>query len=140
MAYSEQRPPLTLVQVSALLALSLRVDLQPGPGGARITPLGLRAAAALLVLGDSWSGARLAFVALGASRQISAHCDPAIAGRRFHIPLAVNAGCWSFHGGLWQRLTVGRCYEMDPTVEHGAVNWGATTRLHLIADLTATEA
>jgi len=46
----------------------------------------------------------------------------------------VNDGCWSFHDGVWQQLDVGLAYEMDPTIVHGAVNWGASTRLHLMID------
>src|SRR5689334_13345040 len=62
---------------------------------------------------------------LYASQQIPLHCDAPISGTRFHIPLQSNDGCWSLHDGLWQQLEVGRIYEMDPTLPHGAVNWGA---------------
>ena len=124
-------------QVVGLLALAARMDLgpKPGSGGSRMVPLGKHepTARGLIVDGlGSWRA--IQFVALHPSRQIVAHCDPPIVGRRFHIPLAVNDGCWSFHDGVWQQLGVGLAYEMDPTIVHGAVNWGATTRLHLMID------
>lgn len=133
MAYQATGQVLEGDQIATLVALSRLVDLAPGPGGARITPAGDQAAVAA-VLGR---GGFAQFVILSVSQQISRHCDPPIRGRRFHIPLVTNAGCWSFHGGSWQQLEAGACYEMDPTVEHGAVNWGAETRLHLMIDIDA---
>lgn len=108
------------------VALSSAVDLAPGPGGSRITPCGPIA----------WGGsvAKGAFVALYPSSQLVAHVDPPIPGRRFHIPLVVNDGCWVFHCGVWQQLDGGRIYQMDPTELHGAVNWGTERRLHLMID------
>jgi hypothetical protein len=102
-------------------------DLAPGPGGSRITWL-----KGMSVVGRL-SG-RAAMVALYPSSQLVAHCDPPIAGRRFHIPLVVNDGCWVFHAGTWQQLEVGRVYQMDPTEVHGAVNWGTERRVHLMVD------
>ncbi len=103
------------------------VDLAPGPGGSRITPCGT------VTLEDRVC--RAAMVALYPSSQLVAHTDPPIAGRRFHIPLVVNDGCWVFHDGTWQQLQVGRVYQMDPTQVHGAVNWGTERRLHLMVDV-----
>jgi hypothetical protein len=117
------------------VAISYRVDLTPGPGGARIVPLGSHTATARAVVGDGLGPWALAqFVVLAPSRQIGRHCDPPIVGQRYHIPLLANPECWSFHGGVWQQLTIGGLYEMDPTVAHGAVNWGTTPRLHLMID------
>lgn len=135
MAYEAAGVTVDAAQVAALVTLSQRLDLQPGPGGARIHPLGALTATAREILGETlgpW--ASVYFVVLAPSRQIGGHCDPPVPSRRFHLPLIVNPGCWSFHGGVWQQLAVGGVYEMDPTIEHGAVNWGASTRLHLIVD------
>lgn len=76
-------------------------------------------------------------VGLHPSQQIVAHTDPAIAGLRYHIPLQTNPGCWAFSGGEWQQLGEGLIYQMDPTVLHGAVNWGTEVRLHLMIDVGA---
>lgn len=76
-----------------------------------------------------------AIVGLLPSQQLVAHCDPPINANRYHLPLRTNPGCWSFSGGVWQQLEVGKVYRMDPTEEHGAVNWGSETRLHLMIDV-----
>lgn len=78
---------------------------------------------------------RTSIVGLLPSQQIVAHRDPPIDGLRYHLVLQTNPGCWSFSGGRWQQLKVGKIYEMDPTEEHGAVNWGSETRLHLMIDV-----
>lgn len=114
-------------QVDALRAFARTVDLAPGSGGSRIVPIGT----ALLPIG---SGAG-ALVALYPSSQLVAHCDPPIRGVRYHVPLVVNDGCWAFHDGTWQQLAVGQGYQMDPTVVHGAVNWGTEVRVHLMVDV-----
>src|SRR5436190_16148786 len=75
---------------------------------------------------------RVAVVTLQPMQQIPLHTDPPIVGDRFHLPVLVNEGCWSYGAGIWQQLSVGRVYWMDPTLPHGAVNWGATPRLHLL--------
>lgn len=74
-------------------------------------------------------------VGLRASQQIVAHTDQPVVGIRYHLPIQLNKGCWVFHGGLWQQLSRGSVYTMDPTVEHGAVNWGETLRVHLLIDV-----
>lgn len=108
-------------------ALIASVDLAPGPGGSRITPCGhVRIPHVCRGTG--------ALVALYPSSQLVAHCDPPIAGTRYHLPLVTNEGCWVFHRGVWQQLQVGRVYMMDPTAEHGAVNWGTERRVHLMVD------
>lgn len=78
------------------------------------------------------------FVTLGPSQQIVAHVDAPYTEQpfdRYHIPVATNRQCWSFADGVWQHLAVGGIYWMDPTAEHGAVNWGATPRVHLLVDV-----
>jgi hypothetical protein len=135
MAYVLNVSRLEPERVVRLLEIAARMDIgpKPGGGGSRMVPLGKHEPAARELIWDGpWHA--IQFVALYPSRQIVAHCDPPIVGRRFHIPLAVNDGCWSFHDGVWQQLKVGLAYEMDPTIVHGAVNWGVTTRLHLMID------
>ena len=123
MAYLERGAP--PVQVASWQETVARANLAPGPGGACMVPVAL----------DGWPDARAQLVALWPSRQIAAHTDPPIKGRRYHIPIETNDGCWVFHGGEWAQLKVGYCYEMDPTVIHGAVNWGSAVRVHLMVDV-----
>ena len=85
------------------------------------------------VLGDCWQ--RASVVSLQPSAQIVAHVDEGLTGTRYHLPLQTNEGCWSFSEGIWSQLEVGSIYRMDPTKPHGAVNWGETTRLHLMIDV-----
>lgn len=73
-------------------------------------------------------------IGLYPSQQIVAHADNPIQGIRYHLVLQQNPGCWSLHDGTWQQLELGHLYTMDPSLEHGAVNWGAQMRLHLIVD------
>lgn len=134
--YVEQPLLVTAAALSAFRALSRAVDVKPGPGGSRITPIA-NASAWYEALGPEF-GSRspaLAIVALYPSSQLVAHCDPPINAIRYHVPLVVNTGCWVFHDGAWQQLEVGRVYRMDPTQIHGAVNWGTEVRLHLILDV-----
>lgn len=89
------------------------------------------------VFGKAFPAAyRASFVAIRESQQIVAHCDPALpkGARRWHVPIQVNPACWSFHDNCWQQLEVGRRYLIDITKEHGAVNWGVGTRIHLLVD------
>jgi hypothetical protein len=93
-----------------------------------------------LILGPSFRAhfptlTQVTVVGLLPSAQIVAHKDAPIPGRRIHIPLRTNHGCWSFSGHHWRRLQVGAGYWMDPTESHGAVNWGETLRLHLVVDV-----
>jgi hypothetical protein len=125
--YVQQDWTIDAAQVEALRVFSRTVDLAPGSGGSRITPIG----AVVLPVGTG----RGALVVLYPSCQIVAHCDPPIVGQRYHVPIVTNAGCWVFHGGHWQQLTAGRGYAMNPSEDHGAVNWGAEPRLHLMVDV-----
>lgn len=76
--------------------------------------------------------------ALYPSAQLVGHVDRyAVSGSRLHIPIQSNDGCWVHHGGAWQQLERGRAYRMDPSTFHGAVNWGAEPRLHLVVDTLA---
>lgn len=123
---------LTEAQTLALAALVRTHDLTPGPGGARMLPLDpglLQALLDLPPLHAAW------LIALGPTQQIPAHTDPPLPGPRLHIPLETSPDCWTFSAGQWQQLDVGRMYRMDPTVVHGAVNWGPTRRVHLMLDL-----
>lgn len=123
--YVVQPWSLSAAQIASVLVRSQTIDLSPGPGGSRITPIDLR---------DQFGDDRTAIVVLYPSAQLVGHRDPPIVGTRYHVPLIVNAGCWVFHGGTWQQLEIGRAYQMDPTEDHGAVNWGAERRLHLLID------
>ena len=134
--YERLDPALTEGQLDALRALLPRIDLAPGPGGSRITPLATLTDTVLAILGTGWGDVEhAAAVILYPSAQLVAHVDPPLPGPRLHLPLEVNAQCWSFSGGIWQQLHPGRVYRMDPTILHGAVNWGATPRIHLMLDL-----
>lgn len=127
---------LTTADRLALLRLIAPLDISPGPGGSRMSDslqtMALLAPHLGKIFPDRWTRAHV--VALYPSSQIVAHRDAPIDGRRYHIPLDLNFGCWVFHGGYWQQLTEGAVYAMDPTLEHGAVNWGTTRRLHLLID------
>lgn len=134
--YERLAPALTPGQVEALQALLPKLDLAPGPGGSRITPLASFTDDALAIIGTGWGAVEhAAAVILYPSSQLVAHTDPPLPAPRLHLPLVVNPGCWSFSDGHWQQLAVGEVYRMDPSVVHGAVNWGATPRIHLMLDL-----
>lgn len=126
--YIEQGFPLSASLVEETLRIVKLVDISPGPGGSRITPVSQLLLQTIPCMGS------FAVVALYPSSQLVCHCDPPIAGTRFHVPLQVNEGCWCFHDGVWQQLEIGKFYRMDPTKPHGAVNWGTEVRLHLIID------
>ena len=128
--------------VAQLLAATRRVDLAPGPGGSRMSDARVTEKALRPLLADvfpePWEYATV--IALSPSSQLVAHRDRGVDGKqhertRYHLPIQVNPGCWSFHAGTWQQLVVGRCYQMDPTETHGAVNWGESVRMHVIIDL-----
>jgi hypothetical protein len=114
-------PPMPAKERDRLRSIGGLMKLSPGPGGSCIVPVP--------------NEAGVSVVALWPSRQIVAHTDPPMPSTRYHLPLQTNDGCWSFHGGAWDRLLVGEWYEMDPTQVHGAVNWGSTVRIHLMVDL-----
>ena len=137
MGYVAGDTVLTPEALTALQALIPQVDLAPGPGGARITPVGDLIGICLAHLPTALGVrvARAALISLEPSSQLVAHTDPALPGPRVHIPLLTNPGCWSFLAGVWSQLLLGYPYVMDPTEVHGAVNWGTTRRVHLILDL-----
>ena len=129
-------------EVAAVIAAVRHLDLSPGPGGSRMSEPAATAAALRPVLAavfpEPWPYATV--IALSPSSQLVAHRDRGVDGKqhertRYHLPIQVNPSCWSFHAGTWQQLIVGRCYQMDPTETHGAVNWGETVRMHVIVDL-----
>jgi hypothetical protein len=119
----------TTEEIADILQILKPVDIAPGPGGSRISAV-ITQTIPLFRAGT----ARL--VALYPSSQIVAHCDPPIPGLRYHLPLQVNDGCWVFSDGTWQQLEVGVVYQMDPSLRHGAVNWGHEVRIHLMLDVT----
>lgn len=129
--------------VAELLQIALTAfDITPGPGGSRMADYAEAMAAyrqhpwLQQALPSLWW--LVTVIVLEPSAQIVAHTDPPIRGVRYHLPLEQNDGCWSFHAGRWQQLQTGRLYRMDPTQSHGAVNWGATVRRHLIIDCEET--
>jgi hypothetical protein len=135
--YREACPPLSAERVAGLRALVDRLDIRPGPGGSRISDYAATQALVELHLRDVFPGrwTRAMVVALYPSSQLVAHCDPSILPSvRYHIPLQVNDGCWVFSGGHWDQLSLGHVYAMHPHEIRGAVNWGATLRLHLAVD------
>lgn len=76
-------------------------------------------------------------IGLRPSQQIVGHFDQALTPIpcvRYHIPLLTNPACWSFAGKSWSQLIVGRVYRLDISEWHGAVNWGAEVRVHLMID------
>lgn len=122
--------------VDDLLAAGRTLDIAPGPGGSRMSDaeVTIRIYRPLLTetFPGRWTGAAL--VALYPGAQIPSHVDAPIPGTRFHIPLQINEGCWVFSDGVWQQLSRGAVYTLDPTKPHGAVNWGPTLRIHLLID------
>jgi len=137
--YLEQPPRLPNTLIVALLGIASTLDLAPGPGGSRMsdlkdTQIFYQRPPLSDLLPGTWTYCTV--IALYPSAQLVAHQDRyEIKGIRHHLPLQVNDGCWSFHEGVWQQLEVGKVYTMDPKGVHGAVNWGATLRLHLIVDV-----
>lgn len=123
--------------VDDLLQARRPLDIEPGPGGTRMSDsaLTIRIYGPLLkaTFPGQWTYAALVAIYPGA--QIQSHVDAPVIGTRYHIPLQLNDGCWVFHDGTWQQLTVGAVYTMDPTKPHGAVNWGPNLRLHLLLDV-----
>lgn len=117
----------------------LGLDIKPGPGGSSMTddpPTRALFATGVLAtnyIPEPWTW--ITVVALYPSSQIVVHRDlPEVDTVRYHIPLQTNDDCWCFHDGVWQQLPVGQIYSMNPREQHGAVNWGAEVRLHLMVD------
>lgn len=65
------------------------------------------------------------------------HSDGALPSgiHRFHIVLQTNLDAWCLHDGKWEQLEEGYVYELDATKRHGAINWGAEDRVHLVMDI-----
>ena len=120
-----------------LAARAESLDLRPGPEGYRATPFEATRALFQAALADvfrpTWTYAIVVALAPGAS--LSPHVDGPIQGLRHHTVLQTTPETWVFHGEAWQRLALGGIYTMDPTVLHGAVNWGTIPRLHLVVDV-----
>lgn len=129
--YIEQPSWLEKEELVALQRAAAGLDIAPGPGGSQIVPA---PSLAPFISRLFTSPTRISAVALWPSSQIVAHADPPLPSTRFHIPLILNDACWVFHAGTWQQLSAGHLYLMDQTQVHGAVNWGATRRTHLIVD------
>jgi hypothetical protein len=135
--YVEDKRHLPLETVKQWLELAKPFwDPPPGCPGSYFAPYGEAKRIFAPALGDHFHAVQqITLVGLLPSAQIVGHKDAEIPGRRIHIPLQTNPGCWSFSGTIWQRLQVKSGYWMDPTVVHGAVNWGETVRLHLVVDV-----
>lgn len=119
-----------------LLTALKQIDLTRG-GASYISPREETTAIFRPIFQDHWlQGGSFALVALLPSQQLVGHADAPISGMRYHIPLVTNSGCWSYHDGMWQQLEVGTIYRMNPAQEHGAVNWGQSTRVNLMVDLS----
>lgn len=106
-----------------------------GPGWGSVTDrIGLQAAFGHLAKGD-WAEALL--VGIKPNGIIPLHTDaPSFTPtKRHHFVLSTNPACWCFHDGTWEHLPEGSRWEMDETLPHAAVNFGTTTRYHLIVDL-----
>ena len=122
---------------AALLASrSEALDLRPGPEGFRASPFDVTRDLYRPVLADRFVGpwTYTIVVALAPGQQLAQHVDGPIQSHRFHTVLQTNHDCWVWHDGIWSALAVGGIYQMDPGRPHGAVNWGATVRLHLVID------
>lgn len=134
--YVDLEYTLPTARLAALRARASTIDLTRG-AGSYISPSAETLPIFHPLLRDlfpgEWTGARL--VLLQPSQQLVAHRDPPIIGVRTHIPLILNEWCWVFHAGIWRQLQEGHLYQMDPTDVHGAVNWGAIPRLHLMVDV-----
>lgn len=126
-------------EVAILLAQAIKLDIAPGPGGTRMSSAGETRFyfEEILKVHPPFQPRWLycSVVAIYPGAQIQAHKDAPISGRRLHVPLQQNEGCWSFHLDTWQQLDLGQTYSMDPSIAHGAVNWGPTVRLQLLVDV-----
>lgn len=140
MSYVEQALISPPVEIERFMDYVRQLDISPGPGGSRMSDFQQTQALFVSDLAQYFGSARIKQVTVSTlypSSQIVAHQDHpnTVYGLRFHCPLRMNQNCFVFHDDRWQRLTVGQWYEMNPTKEHGAVNWGATIRLHLVVDV-----
>lgn len=132
-----EHPKLTKTQIDQLVGTANNLGLKAGPGGSGMTPYAETLAAVQPLLAEHFPGRWLqaTFVFLLPSQQIVRHADPPIRGTRYHIPIDTNSECYVYHAGSWQKLAEGFTYAMNPAAPHGAVNWGATMRLHVMVDI-----
>lgn len=86
------------------------------------------------VLGGEWLYSMVTVIQTNGS--IPPHKDAPLRGRfqRYHLVLQTNENAWNYHDGDWDRLEVGGIYLLDQTKVHGAINWGAKPRIHLVVD------
>lgn len=63
---------------------------------------------------------------------LSYHKDPT---RRFHIPVITNENCFFVINNTVHHLPVGKCYIIDSTLQHTAVNASFEDRIHIIGTL-----
>lgn len=131
---------LPLDRVNGLVALCGQLDLTPGPEGFRVSPYEATRDLFQPVLADVFPGewTYCIVVSVAPMRFLTPHID----GKepwdkpRKHIVLQTNPDVWMFHHGAWQKLELGGIYTMDPSLTHGAVNWGQQARIHLAVDHT----
>jgi hypothetical protein len=133
--YAKTERAVTERELRIMLDVAAICDLEPLPGSvSRFAPVEPHVVANAF---DLWGQVQSAFiVSLLPMQQIPLHVDASIAPAvRYHIPIRTNPDCWSFHAGEWHHLEVGGLYRMDPIDPHGAVNWGAEPRWHLLVDV-----
>jgi hypothetical protein len=127
-----------------LLKIALDLNVQPGPGGSGMSEIEPARHLYDRWIGEDfpghWTNCRV--VGLWPSQQIPLHVDASPTGTRYHIPLQTNRRCLQFTENAQgvihcQTLDIGRVYQLDPTLPHGAVNWGEDVRLHLMIDVEA---
>ncbi len=63
---------------------------------------------------------------------LSYHKDPT---PRFHMPIITNENCFLIIDKKVHHLSVGKCYIIDSTLPHTAVNASFEDRLHIIGSL-----
>lgn len=66
---------------------------------------------------------------LRSKRCLSYHKDPT---KRFHLPVITNQNCFFVINNNVHHLPVGKCYIMDTTLPHTAVNASFEDRIHII--------
>lgn len=91
------------------------------------------------LVGDALPGvwAYSMIVLMKPDSSISFHKDEKLfdAVTRYHLVIATNHRCWSAHDSTWQQLELGGIYKLDPLEEHASLNWGDSTRIHLVVDV-----
>ncbi len=75
------------------------------------------------------------FARLAAGGEIGSHRDGAgsnLLSHKVHVPLVTNPGAIMVVDGEERHLEVGRAYELNNIVKHGARNTGKSDRIHFI--------